>query len=240
METEGFTTAFDAYTLQFFLYYLIAQITAFLVGSIPFGYVIAKAKSGIDIREHGSGNIGATNVGRVLGFRFFLVVFLLDFLKGALPVAAAVWLRNSHQDPKATLFEQYLFLPELVGFACILGHMFPVFLSFRGGKGVATSIGVILVLAPYSCITGLMGFLVFLLVTRMVSMGSIGFALAFGISHFVAPWSQSPLSLRNSALTTFVVLISLLIIVRHRSNLGRVIRGTEPQISFRRKKPAAP
>src|SRR5688500_3543146 len=121
---------------------------AYVLGSIPFGLIVGKSK-GVDPRTAGSGNIGATNVGRLLGKRFFLLVFLLDLLKGMLPMLAAKWiLRDAPEEPKTYL------LWLLVGFTAILGHMFSLFLGFKGGKGVATSSGVVLGLFPYFTIPG--------------------------------------------------------------------------------------
>ena len=210
----------------------IAQLLAYLIGSIPFGYVVARAKAGIDIRQHGSGNIGATNVGRVLGLRYFVLVFVLDFLKGAVPVMVALWLQGQHSDPRLPEYAQYLYLPELVGFATILGHMFPVYLSLRGGKGVATSIGVILTLAPWAAVLGLLTWLVATLITRMVSVGSIAFAVAFATAHLLT--DPDPFQTERLGLTLFVLVTALLVIIRHWQNIGRVINGTEPQIRWRK------
>src|SRR5882724_11865333 len=124
---------------------LILIPTAYLLGSIPFGLIVGLAK-GIDPRKSGSGNIGATNVGRLLGGRFFALVFSLDLLKGLLPMLAAAWVVRRHTTPPdATLYCLWI----LVGFATICGHMFSCFLRFKGGKGVATSIGVVFGLYPY-------------------------------------------------------------------------------------------
>lgn len=222
----GFTLDF---AMHDFLFYMAAQLVGYLVGGIPFGYLIAKAKAGIDIREHGSGNIGATNVGRILGLRYFLLVFVLDFLKGAVPVALALTLRARHADPESPTYTQYLCLPELIGVAAILGHMFPVYLNLRGGKGVATSIGVLLLLAPIPALIGLMAWILMVLVSRMVSLGSIVFALAFAVSHVLMapdPWGH------DRALTAVVLLASALVLIRHRQNVIRIFQGTESQVRF--------
>ena len=208
----------------------IAQLIAYLIGGIPFGYLVARAKAGIDIRQHGSGNIGATNVGRVLGLRFFVLVFVLDFLKGALPVLIALWLQGRYGDPSQPEYPQYLYLPELVGFATILGHMFPVYLGLRGGKGVATSIGVILTLAPWSALLGLLAWLIATGVTRMVSVGSIAFAVTFATAHLLT--DRDPFQHERLGLTLFVMVTALLVIIRHWQNIGRIINGTESQIRW--------
>jgi glycerol-3-phosphate acyltransferase PlsY len=183
---------------------LVAQILAFLVGGIPFGYLIARARAGIDIREHGSGNIGATNCGRVLGFRYFLLVFLLDFTKGALPVLCARWYQESAAAAYSDSPYQIFGLDVLVGLAAILGHMFPVYLGLRGGKGVATSIGVISVLAPMEGAIGLAVWFLTVAATGIVALGSILFAVVFAASRWtcLSPWWQS-LSPSHTAATSF-------------------------------------
>lgn len=209
--------------------YFAAQVAAYLVGALPFGLLIARRFGKIDIRDHGSGNIGATNVGRVLGFRFFVVVFILDFLKGALPVALALWMRSQQSAEESA----FLVLPETVGLAAILGHMFPVYLNFKGGKGVATSLGVIEFLAPIPALFALGTWLLAMWIWRIVSLASMIAAVAFVAGHFAtcpAPWT-----LRYAALTAFVFLTALLIVFRHRSNIVRLFKGTEPRIQFGKK-----
>lgn len=217
---------------------LIAQILAYLIGGVPFGYLIARARAGIDIREHGSGNIGATNVGRVLGFRFFLLVFLLDFLKGVLPVLAARWFQAYANSANPDSTYEIFGLDVLVGLAAILGHMFPVYLSLRGGKGVATSIGVITVLAPVECLLGLAVWFMTVGVTRMVALGSLFFAWVFAVSHFVL--EPDPFSTRAMPMALFVTVVAILVTVAHRGNIVRMVNGTEPKIRFPWHKKDAP
>lgn len=212
----------------------LAQVVAYLIGGIPFGLLIARWRSGIDIRQHGSGNIGATNVGRTLGFRWFVIVFLLDFLKGAVPVAVALYLQQRYGAYGHVLFGEVwgsLYgLPALVGLAAILGHVFPIYLKLRGGKGVATSIGVVLLLAPWAALAGIFAWIMLTLSTRMVAVGSIGFAVVFAVIHFCSHaepfgWDTLPTSL-------FVILVVALVIIRHLSNIGRILRGTENKITW--------
>lgn len=205
----------------------LGELAGYLIGAIPFAYLIARVRAGIDIRTVGSGNVGATNVGRLLGFRYFVLCFLLDFLKGVLPVSIAIFLRSRHLAP-ADEPNPFLFLPELVGLATILGHVYPVFLKFKGGKGVATTIGVLGVLTPTSTLLGLAAFLVLLMLTRMVSVGSIGFATMFALSFLLT--THDPLERTNIAMTVFVLVVASLIVIQHRSNVGRIIAGTESQV----------
>lgn len=207
---------------------LVAQILAFLVGGIPFGYLIARARAGIDIREHGSGNIGATNCGRVLGFRYFLLVFLLDFTKGALPVLCARWYQESAAAAYSDSPYQIFGLDVLVGLAAILGHMFPVYLGLRGGKGVATSIGVISVLAPMEGAIGLAVWFLTVAATGIVALGSILFAVVFAASHFLL--EPKPFTAQSMPMDVFVTLVAVLVAVAHRSNIVRIVNGTESRI----------
>ena len=124
----------------------LSVLAAYLAGSIPFGYLVTYWVKGIDIRTVGSGNLGATNVGRTLGFRYFLLVFLLDMLKGFLPTLGFPMARRAGSPARGRPT-----CPSLVALAAILGHTFPVYLKFRGGKGVATSVGAVLALDPISC-----------------------------------------------------------------------------------------
>ena len=157
----------------------LAIVAAYLVGSIPFGYLIAYWVKGIDIRTVGSGNLGATNVGRTLGFRYFLLVLLLDLLKGFLPTLGFPWLLEpAHRSCAAGPAGP-------VALAAILGHTFPIYLGFRGGKGVATSLGAVLALDPVSCAVAVVAFGALLLVTRYVSLSSLVAGLAFVAAHFL-------------------------------------------------------
>ncbi len=188
-------------------------LASFLLGSMPFGYWVGRLR-GLDLRTQGSGNIGATNAWRVLGARWGLSIFLLDFLKGALPTGAGLHLFTTAPVPVADL------LGSVAGLAAILGHNFTPWLRGRGGKGIATSAGVLLVLVPWALLVlaGIWGSL--FLLCRIVSMASLGAALAFPIATcllYPGRWM----------LLTFSILASLLAVLRHRSNIRRLIQGTE-------------
>ena len=198
---------------------------AYLLGSVPFGLIVGKSK-GIDPRTAGSGNIGATNVGRLLGKRFFFVVFVLDLLKGMLPMLAAKWvLRDAPQEPRT--FGLWL----VVGFTAILGHMFSVFLGFKGGKGVATSSGVVLGLFPYFTVPGLACLLLWFVtfkLTRYVSLASIVAAIAFPLTYVaIGLWRRWPVFDEQWPLLAFAVLVAVMITWKHRSNVARLRAGTE-------------
>lgn len=207
-----------------FLILLAGQVAGYLVGGIPFAYLVARWKTGRDIRTIGSGNVGATNVGRLLGFHYFILVFALDFAKGALPVLAAQHL-SSHGMTNGPHY-----LPEVVGFAAILGHVFPIYLGMKGGKGVATTIGVLLCLVTWPTLAGLGAFILLVLLTRMISAGSIAFAVTFAVVYQLItaePWGSSKV-----ALSSLVMVLAALVILKHSSNVKRIISGTEPKISL--------
>jgi glycerol-3-phosphate acyltransferase PlsY len=206
----------------------LAVLAAYLIGSIPFGYLIARAVKGIDIRTVGSGNLGATNVGRILGRPYFFLVLALDLAKGLLPTLGLPWLvgRLSGEAP--------VDLPVLVGLAAILGHTFPIYLRFRGGKGVATSLGAVLALDPTSCVVAILVFGVVLVTTRYMSLASLVGGAGFAVAHFLL--HPAPLSREHIAMSLFSVAVVGLLVVRHRSNIARIRAGTENRVNLGRSK----
>lgn len=202
-------------------------IWAYLLGSVSFGMLIAAAH-GIDLRKIGSGNIGATNLSRALGRRWAYVCFILDLAKGFLPtLAAGLWLGESGTT-------KGLIAQLIVGCAAIVGHVFPVYLGFKGGKGVATSFGVALGLWPYYTICvaiTLVVWIIFVLIWRYVSLASIAAAFAFPVIliaaivvipgwHFAELWP----------LLIVAMIIPVMVFIRHRDNVVRLLAGTESKI----------
>ena len=194
-------------------------VGAYLLGAVPFGYLIGRAK-GVDIRTQGSGNIGATNLGRVVGKKWGIFCFLLDVGKGFGPALAA---RMAHSGeagvPPAV---------ALVGLAAIAGHVWPVYLKFRGGKGVATSCGVFLALFPLGVVIALGVWAVTVAVTRYISLGSMLGGVALLVCALVL--QDYPLGREGIALTLFAGLAAVLSLVRHRGNIARLLKGTEHKI----------
>ncbi len=207
----------------------LACAVAYLIGSIPFGYLIAKGVAGIDIRTVGSGNIGATNVGRTLGFRFFLIVFLLDAGKGFLPTFFLPRLVSQ------VVGHAVLDLSPLLALAAILGHNYPIFLRFKGGKGVATTLGAVTALDPIASAGAVVGFVIFVLLTRFVSLASLGGALVF-VAVYVTQHPE-PFARDSRVLSVLTFTMLFLLFYRHRKNLGRIAAGTEPKVSLRKKRP---
>ncbi|QDT99511.1 glycerol-3-phosphate 1-O-acyltransferase PlsY [Gimesia aquarii] len=212
-------------------FWIFIAFTSYLAGSIPFGLLVAKLVTDTDIRKVGSGNIGATNVARTLGAKWGILVLVLDALKGLLPV---LFIPSLFVATDSSDFDH---VRVLSGVATILGHMFPVWLGFRGGKGVATSLGVILVLGPWSTLIAVAAFILTFLISRIVALSSLIAATAFGIAQFVQLGSLA-FSSEKWSLAAFSIAVPVLIIVRHWSNLGRIMRGEEKKFQFGKQKQA--
>ncbi len=200
---------------------LLILAGAYLIGSVPFGLIVARLAKGIDIREHGSKNIGATNVTRVLGAKWGTLCFVLDVLKGALPVCLPRLLLAAN-DPN------HLHWQVAAGLLAIIGHMFPIWLGFHGGKGVATALGVVAMLAHLPTAITFGVFVICFAATRIVSISSILSAATFAVAQMVLLWPK-PFRADTWSLATFSLAVPTLIIVKHRSNIGRLLRGEEPR-----------
>lgn len=209
---------------------ILAVLLSYLSGSIPFGLLVGWAK-GIDIRQHASGNIGASNVGRTLGKPYGFLVFVLDFLKGFGPVLLA---RLYTVESSALLLRYDLAI--FCALAAVLGHSFPVWLRFQGGKGGATGLGVGAVLAPWSMLIALGVFVVIVLCTRYVSLGTLLAAVAYVVSYYVRAWSESPesspLDRAHIGLSIFSLVFAVLLTIRHKGNIQRLLAGNERRASF--------
>lgn len=186
----------------------LVAIFSYLIGSIPTGFIIGRL-AGIDVRTAGSGNIGATNVARVAGKGSGLVTLLADSAKGFIPAIVAQQMAFSHT------------AVALIATAAFLGHLYPVFLRFQGGKGVATAFGVLLALAPTAALILLAVFTVVALLSRIVSLSSIATAIAAPIALWLLYYP--------APLVAMSAVIGLMIVLRHRENIQRLINGTEPR-----------
>jgi len=206
---------------------LLSVIAGYLLGSIPSSVWVGKAWYGLDVRDHGSGNAGATNTFRVLGFKAGAVVMAMDVAKGAFASGlAGVWV--SFGTLTFGSFAPVSVLALLGGMAAIVGHMFPLFAGFRGGKGVATACGVLFGLTPLSMTLTLIGFALTLKLTRWVAVSSIVACLLFPVTIAVRLFVLGhPL---DASLFYFSLLIAALIIYAHRGNIARLRAGTEPKI----------
>ena len=220
---------------------LLVIVIAYLLGSIPFGYLIVRAKEGGDIRATGSGGTGATNVSRRAGVYAGFVTLVLDALKGTAAVVIAGWILHislvhlarlpTNILPNSDLsFQQAYWCLWAAGIAAIVGHMFPVWLGFRGGKGVATGVGVFLVLTPGAALFAGVIFVLIVLLTGYVSLGSIIAALM--IPLFILLRNLISPSPEFAPVITSATIAAVLIIFAHRGNIARLIRGTESKLSW--------
>lgn len=205
---------------------------SYLIGGIPFGLIVSRIK-GIDIRRHGSGNYGATNVGRVLGRKWGVLVLSLDAIKGGLTsVGAMMFLQSGHHHHEIEQVQRdFIWLGT--GLCCVIGNIAPAYLRFKGGKGVATTLGVILGIWPYLTLPALATTLVWTVVvmlSRYVSLGSIVAAgvlpLAFLLISRLKEWPLKD----HYPLLGLTLVVGAMILVRHRSNIGRLLAGTENRI----------
>ncbi len=229
----------------------LCPLLAFLLGSIPFGYIIGKAK-GIDIRDHGSGNIGATNVLRVMGKNFGIPCLILDALKGFIPVVIALnvihiighaplmtfhfpesWVLNL--TPAEALKGQTAHI--LTALAAVLGHNYSPWVGFKGGKGIATSAGVFLALMPAGLALLVIVFLAVFLITRYVSLASIVAALVLPLLTLWGSWFHGRIQdgTWNKPLFIFTLVIAVMVVWKHRSNIQRLRAGTENRFTRKTK-----
>ena len=202
---------------------LIIVVTSYLLGSIPFGYLLVRIFRGEDVRQTGSGNIGATNVARTGSKGLAVATLLLDALKGYVAVAHVFFFARHHADHFVNSGPTLVYiLAALAGLCAIIGHMYPVWIRFKGGKGVATAVGAFLGIAPTAILVVLALFVAIVAVTRYVSLGSIVAAAVFPF----AAWWLNP-STRSLAVLGLLSVSSLLIIIRHKDNIRRLLAGNE-------------
>ena len=210
----------------------IACLGSYLLGGIPFGVVAGRLK-GIDVRRAGSGNIGAANVGRLLGRRWGVTVFILDALKGFVPAFAVGQILAGPimtESGSATVRALYWLL---AGLCAVIGHNYSPFLRFRGGKGVSTSLGVALGVYPdltYAALVGLATWAICVAIWRMSSLGSIAAAGAFPLAFVVLAWRSHGSVMPHWPFLTFTLLFGAMVVLRHRANIARILAGTEARI----------
>lgn len=208
--------------------YIIVAVIAYLIGSINFSIILSKKMAGFDIREKGSGNAGTTNMLRSVGKKAAVITLICDILKGVVSILIAVLAGKIVKNLDNAL------LVQLAGIFVILGHTFPIFFKFKGGKGIATSLGVLLMTNWQIGLICLVFALVLIALTKMVSVGSIAAGILFPIlvvfinQNYIVPTSNS-----NWSYLVFSIIIALLVIFNHRANLQRILNGTENRISFK-------
>jgi glycerol-3-phosphate acyltransferase PlsY len=204
---------------------IAVAVCSYLLGSIPFGYILVRVFQGIDVRSIGSGNIGATNVARTGGKGLAIATLFLDAFKGWLPVFLVLTLPGIPASSPAQLHT----LAALAALFAVLGHMFPVWLGFKGGKGVATGLGVFLALAPKAVLIAVVLFIAIVAFTRYVSLGSILAAATFPVALW---WLERDLF--PAPALAMCATVALLVIFRHHQNIGRLLAGTESRFGARK------
>ena len=211
------------------LVYVVIAILAYLIGSINFSVIISKKMAGFDVREKGSGNAGSTNVLRTVGKKAAAITLVCDILKGVVAILIALLVSVFAKQASAAI------LVEVAALAVVIGHTYPIFFGFRGGKGVATSLGIILVINWQIGLICLIFALSIMAIARMVSLGSISAAVLFAIltiftrDHYVGGIEF------DFSFVIFGILLAAIVIFNHRSNLKRIIAGTENKLSFKKK-----
>lgn len=209
--------------------YIIVAVIAYLIGSINFSIILSKKMAGFDIREKGSGNAGTTNMLRSVGKKAAVITLICDILKGVVSILIAVLAGKIVKNLDNAL------LVQLAGIFVIIGHTFPIFFKFKGGKGIATSLGVLLMINWQIGLICLIFALVLMALTKMVSVGSIAAAILFPIlvafidQNYIVPTSNS-----NWSYLVFSIIVALLVIFNHRANVQRILNGTENRLSFKK------
>lgn len=209
--------------------YIIVAIIAYLIGSISFSVIISKKMAGFDVREKGSGNAGSTNVLRTVGKKAALITLVCDILKGVVAILIALLAGNIIKGLDNAL------LVQLAGVFVIIGHTFPIFFKFKGGKGIATSLGVLLMINWQIGLICLVFALLLMALTKMVSVGSIAAAVLFPVLVLFINQNYIVAESSNWSYLIFSIIIALLVIFNHRENLKRIFNGTENKISFKKK-----
>ncbi len=203
--------------------YIIVAVIAYLLGSISFSVIISKKMAGFDVREKGSGNAGSTNVLRTVGKKAAVLTLICDVLKGVVAVLIATLVGKIWKDLDGAL------LVQLAGIFVIIGHTFPIFFKFKGGKGVATSLGVLLITNWQIGLICLVFALVLMALTQMVSVGSIGAAILYPVLTIFI--TQNYIVTGNYIISS--IIIAVLVVFNHRSNVKRLLSGTENRINFK-------
>ena len=213
------------------LAYIIVGIIAYLIGSINFSIIISKKFAGFDVREKGSGNAGTTNMLRSVGKKAAAITLVCDILKGVISIGLAIIIGNISKNLDKEL------LLQIAGIAVVLGHTFPIFFGFKGGKGVATSLGVLLMSNWQLGLICLVFALVLMILTKMVSLGSCMAAILFPVLTLFINEHYTVLTEGKNGKVYFVysVILAIIVLYNHRENIKRILNGTENKLSFSKK-----
>ncbi|MCF7930843.1 MAG: glycerol-3-phosphate 1-O-acyltransferase PlsY [Acholeplasmataceae bacterium] len=217
----------------------LLMILSYFLGSIPSGLIIGKVFKNIDIREHGSKNTGATNATRVLGFKYGIFAFIFDGLKGALVILLVYLIGQATGDQSLYLVSQYnINISSVYGMAAVIGHVFPIYINFKGGKAVATSAGMIFAIEPWLAVVIILVFLLIFILTKYVSVASTTAASFTLIYFFIRIFIQDSLYNQPTRIMDFVIVscLATLIFIRHKLNYRRLKEGTELKFYPKKKK----
>lgn len=206
--------------------YIIVAIVAYLLGSISFSVIVSKKLAGFDVREKGSGNAGATNVLRSVGTKGAILTLLGDALKGVVAILFAILVGAIAKNSDKAL------LVQIAGILVVIGHTFPIFFEFKGGKGVATALGVLLMTNWKIGLICLVFALVLMVLTRMVSMGSVGAAILFPVLTLFIHSNYTVSD--GSSYFIYSIILAVIVAFNHRSNIQRILNGTENKLSFKK------
>lgn len=209
--------------------YALAIIIAYLIGSVNFSILISKKFAGFDLREKGSGNAGTTNTLRTVGKKAAIATLVLDILKGVVAIGVAIFLGKYMKD-----VDYPAMLVQLAGIFVIIGHTFPVFFGFRGGKGIATSLGVLLVTNWQIGLICLTFAIVLIALTKMVSVGSMAAAVLFPILTLYIGKEHFIVQGKTLSYVVFSIALAVIVMYNHRENIKRILSGTENKISFKK------
>ena len=207
--------------------YIVITIIAYLIGSVNFSVITTKKMAGFDVREKGSGNAGTTNMLRSVGKMAALITLILDILKGVVAIGIAIITGVIFKNSDKAL------LVQLAALLVVVGHTFPIFFGFKGGKGVATSLGALLMVNWQIGLICLVFAVILMALTRMVSLGSVGAAVLFPVLTLFIKTNYTVSS--GSGYLVFSILLAVLVLFNHRSNIKRILNGTENKLSFKKK-----
>ncbi len=208
------------------VYNIIIAIIAYLIGSINFSVIISKKMAGFDVREKGSGNAGTTNMLRSVGKKGAAITLICDILKGVVAILIAMFIGWAFKVENQSL------LVQIAGIAVVIGHTFPIFFGFKGGKGVATSLGILIMTNWQIGLICLVFGIVLIVLTRMVSLGSCTAAVLFPVLTLFI--SENYIVSQGSGYFVYSVILAIIVLFNHRSNIKRILSGTENKISFKK------
>lgn len=219
--------------------FLLAAIIvlSYLIGSIPTSIIVSKAVKGIDIRKHGSGNAGGTNVMRVLGWKHGLFVILLDAVKGVLAVVVVARLHYGNIPfQNITPFDDFTLVQIIAGISAVIGHVWTIFAGFKGGKGIATAVGMLLMIITVDMLIAIGVFIIVVTISRYVSLGSLLGSVAVPLSLIIRENVFNVDIPSYHTILPFIIAVSLFVVYTHRKNVVRILDGSENKLSFKKKK----